>query len=135
MLYDVSLDMSSTLEVDELFHRDRHCRQVDRRLPHLLDLSARREARRAAAQNVIRSNEREHQKLALPLGTGLVGTAAQMNVPVRSGNVLEDPRYLNVHPETRSELCVPLKHKGKVIGVVDLEAPRRITSPNIMNAS
>src|SRR4029453_875866 len=52
----------------------------------------------------------------------LVGSAAMMSVPVRSGNVLADPRYINVHPETRSELAVPLKNKRKVNGVVDLES-------------
>jgi sigma-B regulation protein RsbU (phosphoserine phosphatase) len=71
---------------------------------------------------VIRSNERENQKLVLPLGTGLIGSAAKLNVPLRIDDVTQDPRYLNVHTETRSELVVPLTSKGRVVGVVDLES-------------
>src|SRR5439155_4899166 len=71
---------------------------------------------------IIRSNEQEHRKLALPSGTGLVGTAAQINEPLRIGDVTKDPRYLNVHTETVSELVVPLTSKGKVVGVLSLES-------------
>src|SRR5262249_55415399 len=66
--------------------------------------------------------ERENQKLVLPLGTGLIGTAAKMNTPLRIADVTQDSRYLNVHTETRSELVVPLTSKGRVVGVVDLES-------------
>src|SRR5438046_9941690 len=45
-----------------------------------------------------------------------------MNVPLRIDDVTKDPRYLNVHTETRSELVVPLTSKGRVVGVVDLES-------------
>jgi sigma-B regulation protein RsbU (phosphoserine phosphatase) len=38
--------------------------------------------------------------------------------------VAVDPRYLMVNPETRSELAIPMLHKGKVIGVLDLESPQ-----------
>ena len=72
---------------------------------------------------VIRYNAIEHQKLALPLGVGLVGTAALNKEALRVGDVTKDPRYREVHPETRSELVVPLIHKGRVIGVIDLESP------------
>src|SRR5206468_3830724 len=71
---------------------------------------------------VIRSNERENQKLVLPVGTGLIGTAAKLNTPLRIADVTKEPRYLNVHTETRSELVVPLTWKGKVVGVADLES-------------
>jgi sigma-B regulation protein RsbU (phosphoserine phosphatase) len=39
-------------------------------------------------------------------------------------DVTADPRYLMVNPETRSELAIPMMHKGKVIGVLDLESPQ-----------
>jgi sigma-B regulation protein RsbU (phosphoserine phosphatase) len=38
------------------------------------------------------------------------------------GDVRRDPRYLALIPETRSELVVPLVHKGRVVGVFDLES-------------
>jgi sigma-B regulation protein RsbU (phosphoserine phosphatase) len=43
-----------------------------------------------------------------------------VNVP----DVRKDPRYVALNPETRSELIVPLFHKGRVIGVLDLEHTR-----------
>ena len=43
-----------------------------------------------------------------------------VNVP----DVHHDARYLPTNPETRSELIVPLFHKGRIIGVLDLEHTR-----------
>ncbi|MGA2807628.1 MAG: SpoIIE family protein phosphatase [Terracidiphilus sp.] len=60
----------------------------------------------------------------LPITSGLVGAAVRewrlVNVP----DVRKDPRYLPMNPETRSEMIVPLFHKGRVIGVLDLEHTR-----------
>jgi sigma-B regulation protein RsbU (phosphoserine phosphatase) len=39
------------------------------------------------------------------------------------GDVREDARYVSLVPETRSELVVPLLHKDRVVGVLDLESP------------
>jgi sigma-B regulation protein RsbU (phosphoserine phosphatase) len=33
-----------------------------------------------------------------------------------------DPRYIDLHSETRSEMVIPLAFKGRVIGVLDLES-------------
>jgi sigma-B regulation protein RsbU (phosphoserine phosphatase) len=52
----------------------------------------------------------------------LIGRAAKLTTPLRIADVTQDPRYLNVHTETRSELVVPLTSKGRVVGVVDLES-------------
>ncbi len=60
----------------------------------------------------------------IPITSGLVGSAVRewrlVNVP----DVRKDPRYLAMNPETRSELIVPLFHKGRIIGVLDLEHTR-----------
>ena len=45
-------------------------------------------------------------------------------MPVRVPDVTQDPRYLMINPETRSELAIPMIHKGNVIGVLDLESPQ-----------
>ena len=39
-------------------------------------------------------------------------------------DVTADPRYIMANPETRSELAIPMMHKGRVIGVLDLESPQ-----------
>src|SRR6266571_2398212 len=55
---------------------------------------------------------------------GIVGAAATLKEPVLVADVTVDPRYVMVNPETRSELAIPMMHKGKVIGVLDLESPQ-----------
>src|SRR5437899_5425138 len=121
LLYDISLDMGSTLEVDELVHKIAAAvkQKIDYHTFSIFLVDEKQGLLRP--KFVIRSNERENQKLVLPVGTGLIGTAAKLNTPLRIGDVTKDSRNLNVHTETRSELVVPLTSKGKVVGVVDLE--------------
>src|SRR5215467_9617080 len=124
LLYDISLEMSSTLEVDELVRKIAAAvkQKIDYQTFSIFLLDEKQSLLRP--KFVIRSNERENQKLVLPLGTGLIGTAAKLKMPLRIADVTQDPRYLNVHTETRSELVVPLTSKGRVVGVVDLESTR-----------
>src|SRR5215467_2066048 len=122
LLYDISLEMSSTLEVEDLVRKI--AAAVKQKINyHTFSIFLMDEKQRLLQPKyVIRFNEREDQKLVLPVGTGLIGTAAKLNEPLRIADVRTDPRYLNVHSETRSELVVPLTSKGKVVGVVDLES-------------
>jgi phosphoserine phosphatase RsbU/P len=122
LLYDISLEMSSTLEVDELVRKIAAAvkQKIDYHTFSIFLLDEKQSLLRP--KFVIRSNERENQKLVLPLGTGLIGTAAKLKMPLRIADVTQDARYLNVHTETRSELVVPLTSKGRVVGVVDLES-------------
>ena len=66
-------------------------------------------------------DQRTQEKLRVPLGEGLVGLAAAEKKAVRVDNVLEDPRYICCNTETRSEMVIPLIHKERAIGVIDLE--------------
>jgi sigma-B regulation protein RsbU (phosphoserine phosphatase) len=63
-------------------------------------------------------------KLAVGFGEGIIGAAASSGLPVRVPDVKKDARYRMVNAETRSELATPMIHKGKVIGVLDLESPQ-----------
>jgi len=60
----------------------------------------------------------------LPITTGLVGAAVREWRHVNVPDVRTDARYVAMNPETRSELIVPLFHKGRIIGVLDLEHTR-----------
>lgn len=122
LLYDASLDMSSTLEVDEVVRRIATAVKAAVRYQIFSIFQLDERTNMLNAKTVIRSNDEEAPKLAVPLGKGLVGAAALLNEPVRVSDVSKDPRYINIHPETRSELVVPLAHKGRVIGVIDLES-------------
>ena len=73
----------------------------------------------------LRYQENIHLKHDIPLGRGLVGYAVQHQEAVLAPDVSRDPRYIQLNPETRSELCVPLIYKERAIGVLDLESTRR----------
>jgi sigma-B regulation protein RsbU (phosphoserine phosphatase) len=60
----------------------------------------------------------------IPITSGLVGAAVREWRPINVPDVRKDVRYLAMNPETRSELIVPLFHKGRIIGVLDLEHTR-----------
>jgi phosphoserine phosphatase RsbU/P len=61
--------------------------------------------------------------LRLQVGHGLVGAAVADEHSVLAHDVLVDPRYVEIVPGTRSELVVPLRRKGKVIGALNLLGP------------
>jgi phosphoserine phosphatase RsbU/P len=60
----------------------------------------------------------------IPINSGLVGAAVREWRTINVPDVHKDQRYLEMNPETRSELIVPLFYKGRVIGVLDLEHTR-----------
>src|SRR5688572_33168355 len=57
------------------------------------------------------------------LGEGLIGYAALHCEPVLVSDVSQDERYINLVPDVRSELAIPLLLKDRCIGVFDLESP------------
>jgi len=71
----------------------------------------------------LRQDERMPEKFTVNFGQGLVGAAASARQTVVVPDVSKDARYIPLNPETRSEMVVPLIHRDRVIGVVDLESP------------
>jgi phosphoserine phosphatase RsbU/P len=71
----------------------------------------------------LKQDERMPERSTVNFGQGIVGAAATTRRPVVVGDVSKDPRYINVNPETRSEMTVPLIYRDRVIGVIDLESP------------
>lgn len=57
-------------------------------------------------------------------GKGIVGAVAKSGVGRVVGDVSTDPDYLGVVAETRSEMCVPLRHGSEIQGVLNAESPR-----------
>ena len=64
------------------------------------------------------------RSLSIPLGEGIVGTAAARREPVLVEDVTQDPRYLNALDAVRSELAVPMMARGKLVGVLDVQSTR-----------
>jgi len=59
----------------------------------------------------------------VPLGEGLVGYAALHRQAVLVPDVSQDPRYIKVVEDVRSELVIPMLVKDRCVGVFDLESP------------
>jgi L-methionine (R)-S-oxide reductase len=55
---------------------------------------------------------------------GLTGAAIRSRSTVVSNDVANDPRYLTNQESTGSELIVPVLHKGRIVGTLDIEDPR-----------
>jgi sigma-B regulation protein RsbU (phosphoserine phosphatase) len=58
----------------------------------------------------------------IPFGTGITGWVATHRRPLRINDVTEDPRYIEVSPNTRSELAVPLIYRNEILGVLNVES-------------
>lgn len=63
----------------------------------------------------------ELEKLKLKVGKGITGWVAKTGKPIIVPDVSKDKRYIKGNLDIRSEMCVPLKVKDKVIGVLDIE--------------
>ena len=124
VLTEISRDLSSILDLDELLERIGHLlrRLIDYQMFSILLLNERDQV--LETQFAVRFGERYVPVERVPLGRGLVGVAVQTQAPVYSPDVRRDPRYHVVNPLTRSELAVPLIYKKKVIGVLDMEHTR-----------
>jgi len=63
-------------------------------------------------------------KTRLLIGQGVTGWVAETGVALRIGNVRKDPRYVRVQQNLRSELAVPMKIGGSIIGVISVDSTR-----------
>lgn len=60
-----------------------------------------------------------------PVGVGAAGRCVRAGQPQLIENVADDPDYVAGHPDVRSEYLVPIRHRGVLHGVLNLESTRR----------
>jgi len=125
LLNEIARELTSILNLDELLKRvgELLSRIIDYQMFAVLLLDDSKE--KLQHRFALRFQEQLHLKHDVPLGSGLVGYAAQSKEAVLVPDVSKDSRYIPLNPETRAELVVPLIYKGSVIGVLDLEHTRR----------
>jgi sigma-B regulation protein RsbU (phosphoserine phosphatase) len=124
VLNEVSREIGSILDVEEQLRRAAELvkRVIDYQI---LSIMLYDEEQRIFRHRLdVKHGERVQGKLRVAATEGIVGAAATLREAVLVQDVTKDPRYLMVNPETRSELSIPMMHKGKVIGVLDLESPQ-----------
>ena len=125
LLNEIARELTSILNLDQLLQRiaDLLSRLIDYQMFSILLLDA--TGQKLQHRFAVRFRENIQLKHDVPVGTGVVGYAAQQKQAVLVPDVSKDPRYISLNPETHSELVVPLIYKNKVIGVLDLEHTRR----------
>jgi sigma-B regulation protein RsbU (phosphoserine phosphatase) len=120
-LAEIAREVASVLDLDDLFARIAQLtrRVIDYRTFGILLLNDDDELEMKLAVQY-------GEKVQVPrvkLGEGVVGYAALHREPVLVSDVSQDPRYISVVPDVRSELAIPLLLKDRCIGVIDLESP------------
>ena len=121
-LAEIGREMSSILDLDTLLTRIASLtkRLIDYRTFGILLLDeSTGELEMKLAVRYGKGAESKH----IRLGEGLVGWAAEHKEPVLVSDVSQDPRYINLVPDARSELVIPMLIKDRCIGVFDLESP------------
>jgi phosphoserine phosphatase RsbU/P len=124
LLSEVGRETSSILDVEELLRRA--AEQTKRVIDYqILSIMLFNEEQKVFLHRVdVKHGHQVQGKLRVAASEGIVGAAATLKEPVLVPDVTIDARYVMVNPETRSELAIPMMHKGKVIGVLDLESPQ-----------
>jgi phosphoserine phosphatase RsbU/P len=123
LLLEVSEQITSTLDLDELAKRIAQVvkRVIDYEVFAILLLSEKTQELRILSS--IGHPPEASAKLRIKVGQGIVGRAAKEARSILVNDVRKDPSYIESVPTAKSELAVPLIVKGKVIGIIDLEAP------------
>jgi sigma-B regulation protein RsbU (phosphoserine phosphatase) len=121
-LAEIGREVTSVLDLDELFARIAQLtkRVIDYRTFGILLVNDDNELEMKLA---VQYGEKVEVP-RVPLGEGLVGYAALHREAVLVPDVSQDPRYIKLVPDVRSELAIPLLIKDRCIGVVDLESPQ-----------
>ena len=124
VLNEISAELTSILELDSLLARIGQLlrRLIDYQMFSIMLLDDKGET--LITRYAWRFGYAHAPLRRIPITSGLVGTAVREWRPINVPDVRKDPRYLPMNPETRSELIVPLFHKGRIIGVLDLEHTR-----------
>jgi len=124
LLNEVGRETSSILDVEELLRRaaEQTKRVIDYQILSILLYDEEQKVFRHRVD--VKHGQRVQGKLRAAATEGIVGAAATLREPVLVPDVTADPRYIMANPETRSELAIPMMHKGRVIGVLDLESPQ-----------
>jgi sigma-B regulation protein RsbU (phosphoserine phosphatase) len=124
VLNEIAVELTSILELDLLLERMGQLlrRLIDYQMFTIMLLDEKGEF--LITRYAWRFGYTQAPRRRIAIGSGLVGAAVRewrhINVP----DVRKDPRYLEMNPETRSELIIPLFYKGRVLGVLDLEHTR-----------
>jgi len=121
-LAEIGKEMASELDLEVLLSRIVHLgrRLVNYRTFGILLLNE------ATERLEMKAGDQYDPNVELPamkLGEGLVGIAAEKREVILVPDVSQDPAYVRVVGDVRSELVVPMIARDRCIGVFDVESP------------
>ena len=61
--------------------------------------------------------------IEIRVGKGVCGNAVQKNQTMRVEDVLEFPGHIACDAASRSEIVVPIRKNGEIVGVLDIDSP------------
>ena len=70
------------------------------------------------------AGEAETEHVTIPIGQGICGLAAKQERTIIVPDVNKHPSYLICFPSTRSEIVIPIKGAGRVLGEIDIDSNR-----------
>jgi len=130
LVREVSAQIANTLSVNELAAKVTSLIQKTFRFYYVSLFTVRdgSESLRFRASAIAPRKGRRKKKIVLDveIGQGLIGRAAAEGERILVANVQKDKRYrfIKALPETRSEVVLPLKVDGRVLGVLDVQSDR-----------
>ena len=118
-LFALGREVTSVLDLEELLHK------IPELIARLIDFTAFAvyllDEQHGELEIAYAVGYPEHARAyKLRVGEGIVGAAVSEGTAQLVNDVRSDPRYVDIVPETRAKLAVPLRHKGKIIGVLNL---------------
>lgn len=128
LLNEIGEKIAAVLELDNVLDRAARLVQESFGYHHValfaLDGGRGELAMRAGAGSFIDHYPPDHR---IELGQGMVGWVGRHGEGLLANDVKAEPRYVNFYPgviPTRSELSVPVRVKGEVVGVLDVQSPQ-----------
>jgi phosphoserine phosphatase RsbU/P len=128
LVREVSAQIANVMNVDDLARRVTELIQQTFHYYYVAIFTLRSTStslRFRASATMPRKGRRKTQiPLEVETGQGLVGLAAAEGQRILVDDVRNDPRfrYIEVLPETRSEVAIPLKMEDRVLGVLDVQS-------------
>ena len=119
ILYDASQAVLSTFDLDEVLQQ---ILTIARDYFHLHNVAILLRDKNELYVRCQVGWDEGHDKVRLPIGTGITGAAAQQKRPIYAADVMKDSRYIQSAKTTRSELAVPLMVQDDVVGVLDCQS-------------
>jgi len=131
LVREVSAQISNVVSLDELASRVTELIQTTFNFYYVaiftLETKSNALKFRASAFVPRKGKKKASIPLEVEVGQGLIGEAAQSGEQIFSDDVQSDPRYrfIDSLPETKSEVVIPLKSEGQVLGVLDVQSNQK----------